>query len=135
MKTLQLSEFKLQWLKNRTRICALPTQFVYPDYYTHKPFDIIPKLAYGYRINRDDMAPIYKKGENWQSYTDWVAIELHENYGADGHVDYIFRVLFLLVPLDELPKDTEEYLKLVSDYYVNCKTDMKNTDGFDVTKN
>ena len=117
IKTLQLSEFKPQWIKNRIRICALPTEFVYPCRYTYKTFDIIPKLAYGYRIDRDDMTPIHKKEKNWESYTNWVAVELHGDCGDDGHVDYIFRDLFLLVPEDELPKDTDEYLKLISKYY------------------
>ena len=117
IKTLQLLEFKPQWLKNRIRICALPTEFVYPCRYTYKTFEIVPKFVYGYRIDRNDKPPIHKKGKNWESYTNWVAVELHEDYGDDGHVDYIFRDLFLLVSEDELPKNTEEYNNLVSKYH------------------
>jgi hypothetical protein len=117
MKTLSINDFKPEWLKRRVRICALPTEFVYPCKYTHGTFDLVPDFAYGYRLTDEEMAPVLEKGKNWESWTRWVAVELHEDYGDDGHVNYIFRDLFFLIREDQLPKNTKEYAELIQKYY------------------
>ncbi len=123
MITLSLSAFKPEWLGRRIRICALPTEFVYPCRYTHEVFDLVPDFAYGYRLTDEDMAPVHEKGKNWESWIRWVAVELHENYGDDGHVEYVFRNLFFLVREDQLPKNTKEYAELVKKYWDEQKHD------------
>ena len=117
IKTLPLSAFKPEWLKRRIRICALPTEFVYPCRYTHNVFDIVPDFAYGYRLSDEEMEPVTDVGKVYTWYKRWVAIELHENYGSDGHVEYVFQNLFFLVLEDEVPKDTKEYVELTRKYY------------------
>jgi hypothetical protein len=112
------SEFTGELLKTRFRVMTLPTEIVYPNYYTGEKFDVQEhiKSAYGYSL-RDKFYPPNKViHTNGYSFDYQCVIEVHDNYGDDGHVDYVYRGMVRIYK-SEIPKTWEEYKNLISDFY------------------
>lgn len=114
------SEFTGELLKTRFKVIALPTEIVYPDYYTGEKFDIkdCVKHAFGYNLRDNKFCPPRKVVcENGHFFDYQCLIEIHGNYGDDGHVDYVFRGLARIYR-SEIPKTWNEYQKLVERFYI-----------------
>lgn len=114
MKIIGLKDFNVKWLRGRHFLCFLPTELV------------LEKPNQEFRLNEafyyyTDFPPVLKEGNyNGSRYSQnvrTVAIEVHENYGDDGHTDYVFRDKFILLEETEVPKDFEEYRKLINEAY------------------
>lgn len=117
MKLISSKEFNGEWLRTRFEICKLPTEFVLPSKYEGEMYMPIPLMAYGYKLPSKEFPPQIEKGEDYTTYHYQVAVEVHENYGDDGHTEYQFMNQLVIMYDNEIPKSFKEYSKFLNDVY------------------
>jgi len=122
MKLVKASEFNGEWLNSRFEICKLPTEFVLPSRHEGDMFMPTPCIAYGYRLPTKDFPPkredgVFEDKHKYTAYHSQVAIEIHEDYGSDGHVEYQFMNQLAVMYENEIPKNFKEYRELLHDVW------------------
>lgn len=117
MKILPAKEFNMEWLYNRKFLCHLPTEIVTPCYYTGEM--IVPRLktAYCYQLDSKIFPPKEEKNDTARSYHYQYAVEIHEDYGDDGHTDFVFMRKFVVLYANELPKNFLEYRNMLDNLH------------------
>jgi hypothetical protein len=109
------THINIKWLSSRRLIVNLPTEVV-----MYGPEDrFVLDAAYGYVLHdvemkrREDIVTIGGQAIS-QSWVRQVAVEIHDDIGDDGHVRYQFAGFMVRVWEDQLPKNLDDYLELVS---------------------
>ena len=121
MKLITDKEFNGEWLRERFEICKLPTEFVLPSRHEGEMYAPIPMMAYGYRLPAKDFPPKREDGtfgtSKYTAYHYQVAVEIHEDYGDDGHTEYQFMNKLVIMYENEIPKNFKEYSTFLNDVY------------------
>lgn len=123
MIILQAKDFNAEWLQHRLFLCYLPTEIVVPYTKVYSGmgaiFDIPPiDCVYRYRLPDDAFPHKYVKIERGINYVGQSAIEVHSDWGTDGHTDYRFVNKFIVVYNDEIEDFTfTNYKKLIGEMY------------------
>ena len=115
MKLITSKEFNGEWLQSRFEVCKLPTEFVLPSKYEYEMYIPNLNIAYGYRLPCGDFPPKMENGDRYTAYHYQVAIEIHDDYGSDGHVAYQFMNQLAIMYENEIPKNMKEYRQLLHD--------------------
>lgn len=130
MQILKSNQFKVEWLASRFLICTLPTEIVVSNYNSlHKSH---LDCAYGYHLP-DKEFPLKSvggeyKGMKYRENVRQIAIELHEDFGGDGHVKYSFQNKFAIIYTNEIDLNNvtidvyRELLSNASDYEDSLKS-------------
>jgi hypothetical protein len=119
MNILKTNQFNPEWLKQRLFVCYLPTEMVIPNRYSESL--TIPPLdsVYAYKLPTKEFPVKVVKTPTSHCWNQQVAIEIHEDWGSDGHTNYTFSQKFVIVYDNEIPKTFKEYeilKKAVYDY-------------------
>jgi hypothetical protein len=87
-------------LQDRYFVCYLPTEIVIPCRYTGN-MDYRLRQAFAYRLPYKRFPVKHEEGKDergnrYSANHSLIAMECHENYGSDGHVDYSLQPYYLM---------------------------------------